>query len=191
MIFIEQPAQVGFSYSTPIDGIYSSNSGDVTPLTNGSCPTNSSSGSLCGTYSSPNVNDTETSTAAAASGYWSALQGFMDAFPDYSREKFNFATGMRYCSRFPFCIGLMSFLESYGGHYAPVFSEYIEMQNAKRIPGTHEIHLNAVLIGNGWFNPLIQVSDIFKTRILLAYLDIANATTVPSLLQLHCVRWNP
>jgi carboxypeptidase C (cathepsin A) len=35
---------------------------------------------------------------------WKTLQGFMGAFPDYSRNGFNFAT------------------ESYGGHYAPVFN---------------------------------------------------------------------
>ena len=48
--------------------------------------------------------------------------------------------------------------ESYGGHYGPVFNEYIESQNAKAIPGAHNISLETVLIGNGWYNPLIQVS---------------------------------
>ena len=49
-------------------------------------------------------------------------------------------------------------LESYGGHYGPVFNEYIESQNARAIPGAHNISLETVLIGNGWYNPLIQVS---------------------------------
>ena len=49
--------------------------------------------------------------------------------------------------------------ESYGGHYGPVFNEYIESQNAKAIPGAHNISLKTVLIGNGWYNPLIQVSS--------------------------------
>lgn len=51
----------------------------------------------------------------------------------------------------------ISRLESYGGHYGPVFNEYIESQNAKAIPGAHNISLETVLIGNGWYNPLIQV----------------------------------
>lgn len=50
--------------------------------------------------------------------------------------------------------------ESYGGHYGPVFNEYIESQNAKAIPGAHNINLETVLIGNGWYNPLIQVSSL-------------------------------
>ena len=42
----------------------------------------------------------------------------------------------------------------------PVFNEYIESQNAKAIPGAHNISLETVLIGNGWYNPLIQVSSL-------------------------------
>jgi len=53
----------------------------------------------------------------------------MGAFPDYSRNGFHFSS------------------ESYGGHYGPVFNEYIETQNAKNIPGAHKISLETVLIG--------------------------------------------
>ena len=52
--------------------------------------------------------------------------------------------------------------ESYGGHYGPVFNEYIESQNAKAIPGAHNISLQTVLVGNGWYDPLIQV-NYYKT----------------------------
>ena len=62
----------------------------------------------------------------------------MGAFPQYSRESYHFAT------------------ESYGGHYGPVFNEYIEAQNAKNISGAHRIKLESVLIGNGWYDPLLQ-----------------------------------
>ena len=54
-------------------------------------------------------------------------------------------------------IGTEYHSESYGGHYGPVFNEYIESQNVKNIHGAHKIHLETVLIGNGWYNPLIQV----------------------------------
>jgi len=55
----------------------------------------------------------------------------MGAFPKYSRNGFHFST------------------ESYGGHYGPIFNEYIESQNAKNIPGAHKISLETVLIGYG------------------------------------------
>ena len=42
------------------------------------------------------------------------------------------------------------------GHYGPVFSEYIQKQNQANIPETRQINLAGVLIGNGWFDPVIQ-----------------------------------
>ena len=68
----------------------------------------------------------------------------MGAFPQYSRNEFNFAT------------------ESYGGHYGPVFNEYIETQNALNTSGTHQINLETVLIGNGWYDPLIQYQAYYN-----------------------------
>lgn len=62
----------------------------------------------------------------------------MGAFPEYARNGFHFST------------------ESYGGHYGPIFNEYIESQNAKHLHGAHEIKLESVLIGNGWYDPLLQ-----------------------------------
>jgi carboxypeptidase C (cathepsin A) len=53
----------------------------------------------------------------------------MGVFPQYSRNGFHFSS------------------ESYGGHYGPVFNEYIEEQNAKNITGAHKIKLETVLIG--------------------------------------------
>ncbi|KAF8848753.1 alpha/beta-hydrolase [Acephala macrosclerotiorum] len=72
------------------------------------------------------------------------LQGFMGAFKQYSRRGFHFAT------------------ESYGGHYGPIFNEYIEEQNAKNISGAHKISLETVMIGNGWYDPLIQYQAYYN-----------------------------
>lgn len=47
--------------------------------------------------------------------------------------------------------------ESYGGHYGPVFAEYIKAQNARQGAGTTKINLETLTIINGWMNPLIQV----------------------------------
>jgi len=145
MIFIDQPASVGLSYSVPVPGYQAADgSGDVIVLNGTTCPSDNITMGTCGTYSDPNVTDIPTSTAAAAPVFWATLQGFMGAFPQYSRESFHFST------------------ESYGGHYGPVFNEYIESQNAKGIPGAHNISLESVLIGNGWYNPLIQYQAYYN-----------------------------
>lgn len=131
MIFVDQPTMVGFSYSVPIPA-YLDESGDVVPLEDGqSCPENATD--TCGTWSLPDLSLTQNSTINAAPNIWKTLQGFMGAFPQYSRNGFHFAT------------------ESYGGHYGPIYNAYIEAQNAKDIPGAAKISLETVLIGNGWF----------------------------------------
>ena len=139
MIFIDSPAQVGFSYSVPVPGAINDD-GDVIVSKNGKCPKGLEDS--CGTYSLPDLDDTANSTANAAPGFWKTLQGFMGAFPQYSRNDFHFTS------------------ESYGGHYGPAFSEYIEQQNKKGIG--HPIHLKAVLIGNGWYDPVIQYQSYYN-----------------------------
>jgi carboxypeptidase C (cathepsin A) len=108
------------------------------------CPDYAVAYGTCGTYSYPNETLTADSTPHAAPNFWKTLQGFMGAFPQYSRESFHFSS------------------ESYGGHYGPVFNEYIEQQNEKDIPGAHKINLETVLIGNGWFDPLIQYESYYN-----------------------------
>ena len=130
MIFIDQPTQVGFSYSIPVPGYTDPESGDIKVLPNATCPEEYADS--CGTYSYPDESLTSNSTVNAAPNMWKTLQGFMGVFPQYSRSGFNFAS------------------ESYGGHYAPVFNEYIEKQNAANISGAVQIQLESVLIGNGW-----------------------------------------
>ncbi|KAL8723286.1 MAG: hypothetical protein Q9225_000408 [Loekoesia sp. 1 TL-2023] len=144
MLFIDQPTQVGFSYSIPVPAYVDPNSDNIITLPSDSCPDYAALTDSCGTYSYPNETLTVNSTDAAAPYFYLTLQGFMGAFPQYSRDTYNFAT------------------ESYGGHYGPVFNEYIETQNALDIPGTHKIHLNSVLIGNGWFDPLIQYQSYYN-----------------------------
>lgn len=145
MLFIDHPAQVGFSYSKAIPG-YEGSNGDIIQLPNATCP-DYAAGS-CGTYSYPNETDTANSTTAAAPSMWKTLQGFMGAFPQYSRNNFNFAT------------------ESYGGHYGPLFNSYLESQNALikqgKLPGAKYINLKALLIGNGWYDPLVHYAAYYN-----------------------------
>jgi hypothetical protein len=51
--------------------------------------------------------------------------------------------------------------------YNPTFdlltlTEYILEQNAKNISGAHHIQLENVLIGNGWFDPLVQYQAYYN-----------------------------
>jgi carboxypeptidase C (cathepsin A) len=143
MLFIDHPTQVGFSYSIPVPAFTDPNSGQVTVLPDEKCPDYAANWQ-CGTYSYFNQSLTADSTPAAAPSFWKTLQGFMGAFPQYAREEFFFAT------------------ESYGGHYGPIFNEYIEEQNAKDIYGAKKINLAGVLIGNGWYDPLIQYQAYYN-----------------------------
>ena len=51
----------------------------------------------------------------------------------------------------------MVWKESYGGHYGPVFAEYIENQNARQGTQTTNISVAALTIVNGWMDPIVQV----------------------------------
>jgi carboxypeptidase C (cathepsin A) len=146
MLFIDQPTQVGFSYSEAVPAYVDDYAGFVVVLPNETCP-DYAQDSACGTYSLPYQDLTANTTNAAAPNMWKTIQGFMGAFPQYSRNDFYFAT------------------ESYGGHYAPIFNDYILDQNAKEIEGAAKINLAAVLIGNGWYDPLIQYEAFYNYSI--------------------------
>ncbi|KIW45607.1 uncharacterized protein PV06_03985 [Exophiala oligosperma] len=143
VIFIDEPTQVGFSYSSPVAAYADPVSGDLVQLPNNTCPEYASDWD-CGTYSYFNESLTANSTPAAAPNMWKTLQGFMGAFPQYSRKGVYFTT------------------ESYGGHYGPIFNEYFEEQNDKNIKGAHNISLEGVMIGNGWYDPLIQYQAYYN-----------------------------
>ena len=73
--------------------------------------------------------------------------------------------------------------ESYGGHYGPVFAEFIEAQNAKNEANTTNISLKTMTIINGWINPLIQVG-CHDSRDELIW-ALINENPVRCLLQLY------
>jgi carboxypeptidase C (cathepsin A) len=74
-----------------------------------------------------------------ASELWIFLQQFFKLYPQYKNLPF-FITG-----------------ESYGGHYVPAISNYIQNQNKRNI-GIH-INLQGLAIGNGWVDPKIQAGS--------------------------------
>ncbi|RMD41786.1 hypothetical protein DV735_g3305, partial [Chaetothyriales sp. CBS 134920] len=143
VLFIDQPTQVGFSYSIPVPGYTDPNSGYIVQLPNQTCPEYASDWD-CGTYAAPNLTLTANSTGSAAPNIWKTIQGFTGAFPQYSQNGFYFTT------------------ESYGGHYGPIFNQYFLEQNANLPPGAHEIDLKAVLIGNGWYDPILQYQAYYN-----------------------------
>ncbi|KAF1952579.1 carboxypeptidase S1 [Byssothecium circinans] len=142
MLFIDQPTMVGFSYSVPVPAY--KDSGYIIQLPDETCPEYAQAYGTCGTYSKADMALTANSTEAAARNMWKTVQGFVGAFPEYAANGFHFAT------------------ESYGGHYAPVFNAYILDQNAKNISGAAHIDLQSVLIGNGWFDPLVQYEAFYN-----------------------------
>jgi carboxypeptidase C (cathepsin A) len=144
MLYIDHPAQVGFSYSIPVPGYIDPRSSNIVTLPGPDCPDYAVAFGTCGTYSYPNETLTADSTSNAAPSFYRTLQGFMGVFPQYSRGSFHFSS------------------ESYGGHYGPVFNEYTERHNAKNATGTHRIELKTVLIGNGWYDPLIQYQAYYN-----------------------------
>ncbi|CAH0038437.1 unnamed protein product [Clonostachys solani] len=143
MIYIDQPTTTGFSYSIPVSGYKDSNSGDLVRLPNATCP-DYADPSTCGTYNVFDTTLTANSTPAAAPNFYKTLQAFTGAFPQYSSNGVYFST------------------ESYGGHYAPIFSRYIVEQNKLNNSGTAHIDLKGVLIGNGWFDPILQYASFYN-----------------------------
>ncbi|KAL9624548.1 MAG: hypothetical protein Q9160_001212 [Pyrenula sp. 1 TL-2023] len=147
MLFIDQPTTTGLSYSIPVAGY--TEQGDFSPLPNGTCPEGVTT---CGTYSTYDTSLTPNSTVNAAAPFYLALQGILGSDPikPYTSNGFNFAT------------------ESYGGHYGPVFSAYIVSQNkaiaanVSTIPNAAPIDLKSLLIGNGWFSPILQYPSYYN-----------------------------
>lgn len=143
LLFIDQPSQVGFSYSRPVPAY--EDDGDLVVLSGHECPKGDMPhSSTCGTFSDPEVMTPANSTFNAAPAFWKTIQGFMGTFPQYSGNGFNIAT------------------ESYGGHYGPVFAAFIERQNDLNMPGTQPVDLRTLLVGNGWFDPAIQFQAFYN-----------------------------
>ncbi|THU97491.1 alpha/beta-hydrolase [Dendrothele bispora CBS 962.96] len=96
--------------------------------------------------------DTVNSTDSAAPFVWTAFQVLFESpeFSKFEKREFIFST------------------ESYGGHYGPSFVTFFDEQNAKIQSGEiqgEEINVSALMINNGWYDPLIQNK---------AYLDFAT-----------------
>lgn len=64
MLYIDNPTQVGFSYSVPINGYVDASSGSIITLPDAVCPDYAQDSGTCGTYSYPNETLTANSTVS-------------------------------------------------------------------------------------------------------------------------------
>jgi len=80
-----------------------------------------------------------TDEAQVAADFYVFLQNFMAKYPQYAKLPF-YVTG-----------------ESYGGHYVPAISAFIQRENHDT--GYPKINLKGLAIGNGWIDPLIQAGS--------------------------------
>ncbi|WFD27244.1 carboxypeptidase D [Malassezia nana] len=144
LLVIDQPVTTGFSYSKVGPVIFDTSSGSVRALDQDKCPEFLTFDEECATMSLPDHTKSPTSTTEAAPAFWKTVQGFLGAFPEYSNASLHIAT------------------ESYGGHYAPAFGAYILEQNDKKPDGAVPLHLQSVMIGNGWYDPMVHYAAFYN-----------------------------
>jgi hypothetical protein len=64
MLYIDNPTQVGFSYSIPVNGYVDPTTGSIITLPDAVCPDYAQDLGTCGTYSYPNETLTSNSTTS-------------------------------------------------------------------------------------------------------------------------------
>lgn len=141
MIYIDQPVQVGYSYDALVNGTI-----DIVASPFYYKPSNFSQSGvpetnltfLTGTFASQNPANAPNTTMAAAPFIWQFMQTWMQEYVSPIEHLSHFGH-LRNC-RFPeFNSTDNSFSiwgESYEGHWAPVFADYIEQQNDRIANGS-------------------------------------------------------
>ncbi|OBR11257.1 Carboxypeptidase S1 [Colletotrichum higginsianum IMI 349063] len=138
LLFVDQPATVGFSYTTLVNGTVNPKTAEIIPQ---QCTL---ADPRCGTYSSMDISLTPNSTTEAAKVFYQVMQGIMGAFPQYTSNGVHI-TG-----------------QSYGGHYAPIFASYITEQNQLKAPGTLQIPLKSISIEDGFMDTRVQFGAYYN-----------------------------
>lgn len=93
-IYIDQPVNTGFSYSTVVPGFITPSTSEFTELSSSTCPSYALAYGTCGTYGYVDPSNTANTTAAVMPNLYKTLQGFMGALPEYSRSSIHlFTTG--------------------------------------------------------------------------------------------------
>ncbi|KAI3396810.1 hypothetical protein diail_11639 [Diaporthe ilicicola] len=139
VVFLDQPATVGFSFTTLTKASQSPATFVITPTE--TCTTADPG---CGTFSSPDITLTSNSTVDAAAVFYKTMQGFMGAFPQYSANGVNLNG------------------QSYGGHYVPIFADHVVQQNKLNNTGAIQIPIKSVTIEDGFFDTRVQFAAYFN-----------------------------
>lgn len=153
MLYVDQPAQVGFSYDVPTNVTLSRSErpgaeDDFQPV-----PADFSDGlpeanitHRYGTYASQNQSRTAHTTEQAAHALWHFAQTWFFEFPHYK----------------PADNSLSLWAESYGGHYGPGILRFFQRQNELVANGTatertaHPLRIDTLGIVNGMVDIVIQ-----------------------------------
>ncbi|KAG4442193.1 hypothetical protein IFR05_002303 [Cadophora sp. M221] len=166
VLFVDQPATVGFSFTTLVNGTVNPRTAEIVPQ---QC---TAANPMCGTYSSPDTSLTSNSTVDAAKVFYQVMQGFMGAFPQYSANgvhingmwhfayKFSSMLGIKSLAKDPRLISQLG--QSYGGHYAPIFANYITQQNMLNTIGTIQIPLKSISIEDGFMDTRVQFGAYYN-----------------------------
>ncbi|KAH7025650.1 Alpha/Beta hydrolase protein [Microdochium trichocladiopsis] len=174
MLYIDQPAETGFSYSSLVNGTINA---PKSPFTVGE-PQATNSSIIAGTFSSQSHTFAPNTTDVTAAAMWQFLQVFQE-----------FPTKGYSCGH-----GKISIWgESYGGHYVPTYSSYILAQNEKIRRGElaktfRPLNIETVGLINACIDaetqipkyPLMAVNNTYGIKI---YNDTVHASTVSSLPQ--------
>ncbi|KAF4554015.1 Serine carboxypeptidase-like protein 8 [Elsinoe fawcettii] len=146
VLYIDQPGDVGLSYSNPVPGFINPETHQLTRLPRNACPSYAQQYGTCGTYGYPDPAKVINSTTAAAPVFYKAIQGFLGAFPKYARNQINVATS------------------GFGGNYAPVYSQYFDKRNKNLRAGSAatKVTIESLSINAPSISPITLYNQLYN-----------------------------